>query len=188
MSYDSVDQQKLDDLRKDGWSYRNYSSGDGGPSIEIGETYIFVDEDGNDVTGVVSDEPVSLDATANDIRQGKTAATNDGVTLGEKIIPSYHTEEGLAFCSAGDRMKVSLYSDRCQYTKFQALVCTSNTSTQNSVATIMVSIDGQVYAVNSTESLAEVVVDAANQAIDLAVVNDGGSPVIIRYFTYKEIV
>lgn len=50
-------------------------------------TYILVDDFGHEVTAVVSDAHIILNATPNDLRLGKTAATAEGVIVGEKEIP-----------------------------------------------------------------------------------------------------
>lgn len=58
-------------------------SGTGGGIIEIApDTIILIDEDGNEVAAHLTDSEVELTATANDIRLGTTAITNDGVTHG----------------------------------------------------------------------------------------------------------
>ena len=44
--------------------------------------YILVDDHGNELSAVMTEEIVDLTATANDIRTGKTAVTDDGVTVG----------------------------------------------------------------------------------------------------------
>ena len=94
-----------------------------------------------------------FDATANDIRLGKVAATESGVTTGTKDIPAYHTTEGVEKIPAGSALTIPMFSDKCQYTKLQALICTFNTLVSDSVATEKVSIDGKVYNVGSTTVL-----------------------------------
>jgi hypothetical protein len=163
-------------------------NGSGGGIIEVApDTIILVDEDGNEVAAHLTDNEVDLTATTNDIRLGTTAITDNGVVRGEKDIPAYYTIEGWRKISAGSALKVSLYSDSCEYTKFQAIVCTFNTTVSDSVSAEKVSIDDKVYAVNSTVKLADVVVDSGNQAIDLSLTNNSDNPVIIRFFTYKEV-
>lgn len=46
-------------------------------------TYILVDQDGNEIPAVLTDEEVDLTATAKDIRAGMTAVTDEGVVEGE---------------------------------------------------------------------------------------------------------
>ena len=47
-----------------------------------GKTFILVDEDGNELTGVVVDKVELFTATDNDVRSGKVYASNDGVSVG----------------------------------------------------------------------------------------------------------
>ena len=151
-----------------------------------GSTYILVDSDGNEVVATLVDEATVFDATANDIRLGKVAATESGVTTGTKDIPAYHTTAGVEKIPAGSALTIPMFSDKCQYTKLQALICTFNTLVSDSVATEKVSVDGKVYNVGSTTVLSEVSVDSVNQSINLSLMNDSDNPVVIRYFTYKE--
>lgn len=149
--------------------------------------YILKDEAGNEIVGVATENEVELDATANDIRAGKVAATAVGITEGTKEIPAYHTTEGFVKIPAGSELVIEMFSDRCEYTKLQAVVCAYGSSLEESVAAEKVSIEGKVYAVNSAEVIAEVSVDAENQAIKLGITNDSDNAVVIRYFTYKEV-
>lgn len=149
-------------------------------------TIILVDENGNEIAAVLVDEEVKLTATPNDIRIGTTAVTEDGITEGEKDIPPFHTTEGMVRVAPGKSMRINLYSDKCQYTSLQVLVCKYNTSMRNSVAAVMISVDSNVYDVLSTDVKASVAVDIENTAIDLGIVNDSSEYRVIRYITYKE--
>lgn len=150
-------------------------------------TYILVDEDGVEVPAVFVDNETVFTATANDIRLGKTAVTEAGVTEGEKEIPGYFTEEGFVEISPGASLTIEMFSDMCNYTKLQAIVCAFNTTIANSVAAEKVSIDSKVYDVRSTVALTSVVVDTVNQCINFGLSNTGAKPIIIRYFTCKEV-
>lgn len=152
----------------------------------IPETYILVDEDGNEVPAALVAEQVDLSATANDIRLGTTAVTAEGVTTGEKEILAYHTEQGRRLVEPGESLDILMYSDRCQYTKLQVIVCAFATSADDSVAAEMVVINDKLYPAGSTEVLAEVSVDTDNQSIKLGLVNEGDTPLLIRYMTIKE--
>ena len=150
------------------------------------KTYILVDSDGNEIPAVLVDEEVTLTATANDIRLGTTAVTNDGVIEGSKVIPAYHTSEGSKAVPVGAMLKIQLPEYKCQYTKLMVLVCEFNTSLSNSVSTQMVSIGNNVYSVKSTEPLSTVTVDINSRSINLGLVNTSSRPYILRYMTYKE--
>ena len=149
-------------------------------------TYILVDEDGNEVPAALVDEKVDLSATANDIRLGTTAVTAEGLTEGTKDIPAYHTTEGKIDILPGEAIEIHMYSDKCEYTKLQALICEFGGTLQDSVATVKVSIDGKVYEVNSFDPVASVTVDTDKQTINFGMHNESDAPLVVRYFTYKE--
>lgn len=157
-----------------------------GATVKMPETIILVDEHGNEYPAVMTDEEVELTATVNDLRLGKTAILPSGVEEGTKEIPLYNTREGYVKIQSGRNLQIKFFSDRCQYTKFQAIICEFNTSSSDSVSAQMVSINDKVYAVNSTSELSDVTVDPDVQSVELNVVNNSDTPVIIRYFTYKE--
>lgn len=50
-----------------------------------GKTFVLVDENNNEITGVVVDEFTLFTATAEDIKQGKTAATDSGIVTGTHV-------------------------------------------------------------------------------------------------------
>ena len=160
-----------------------YGNAVGGGSAQ---TYILEDETGKEIVAVAVESETAFDATANDIRLGKTAVNDSGVVTGEKFIPAYHTTEGFVITPAGSDVVILLDGGKCEYTKLQVLICAFNSTVDNSVATEMVSIDGKVYAVKSTVALATASVDAENDKINLGVTNESGKPYIVRFFTYKE--
>lgn len=147
--------------------------------------YILEDEAGNQLYTTLTEQKVVADATADDIRMGKSAVTESGIVVGEKEIPSYHTTEGIQVIPAGGDCNI-LLPDKYDYTKMQAIICAYNTSITDSVAAEKVCINDNIYAVGNTEVLAAVSIDAENAAIKLGVKNEGDSLCIIRYFTYKE--
>lgn len=149
-------------------------------------TYILVDEEGNEVPAVFVENDTVFTATANDIRRGMTAVTDAGVTEGTKEIPAYHTQDGYKRIAPGGELSIPMYSDQCQYTRFQAVVCSYNGTIMNSVAAEMVAIEGKLYIVRSVDAIASVTVDVENEAIVLGVTNDSDDYLVIRYFTYKE--
>ena len=152
-------------------------------------TYILVDENGNEVVAVLVDKETVFDATDNDIRKGKTAATEKGVTVGTKVIPAYHTNRGTQAVMPGSKVTITQLreNDVYDYTKLQAVICLFNTSMSNSVSAEMVSIDDSVYPVRSVEAMATVNKNHDTKAIEFGITNTFGKPCIVRYFTYKEI-
>lgn len=155
------------------------------PSGDDGETYILIDEHGNEVPAVLTDEEVDLTATANDIREGAIAVTDDGVITGEKEIPSYHTYDGFRGVPEGSLLAIP--HANYDYTKFQAIVCAYNTTSANSVAAIIVAINDNVYEVGSTEALSSLSKDDTIRRVNFGINNESDKPCIIRYIMYKEI-
>lgn len=155
-----------------------------GSYSQMGKTFIFVDEDGNEINGVVVDQETVFTAGDNDVREGKVYASDSGVSVGTKNIPAYYTMEGIAAIPAGSQFKVSIKN--YEYTKFLALICAFNTLPDNSVATEKVSINGKVYEVGSVQPISTVTIDSENKSINLGITNNEQILYIIRYFTYKE--
>ena len=151
------------------------------------QTYILIDEDGNEIPAVLVEEKTVFTATANDIRLGTVAATETGVTTGEKVIPSYHTTEGYELIPSGSAFAIPFGDKLYDFTKLQVIICPWAGSIAGSVAAEKVSLDENIYAVNSTESLAVVSRDSENLSINLNITNESENLYLVRYFTYKEI-
>ena len=154
------------------------------PAGDDGEAYILVDENGNEIPAVLTEEEVDLTATANDIRIGTIAVTDDGVITGEKEIPSYYVAEGSRIVTKGSALFIP--SKLYDYTKLQAMVCLYNTDLDNSVAVTKVAILDNVYDVNSIVPLSTVVKDDTAGRVDLGIKNESDGMYILRYFMYKE--
>ena len=150
------------------------------------QTFLLVDEAGNEIPAVFVDEEVEITATPNDIRLGTTAITGDGVVVGEKEIPAYTMTEGTSLVLPGKKLQINLYSDVCNYTKLQAIICAWNTNMYNSVSAEHVVIDDKLYDVRSAEVRSVISVDNSTQSINLGIVNNSNNRVLIRYITYKE--
>lgn len=156
------------------------------PSGDDGEAYILVDEAGNEIPAVLTEDEVDLTATPNDIRIGTIAVTDDGVITGEKEIPSYHTYDGYRIVQNGRLMSIT-HNKAYDYTKFQGIVCAYNTNLANSVAATKVAINDNVYNVGSTVSLSTLTKDDAIYRVNFGINNDSGGICIIRYIMYKEV-
>lgn len=153
----------------------------------IGNTFVIVDENGNEITGVCVDNPVVFTANASeDIREGKVAATDVGVVTGEAFIPNYVTYTGTKVITKGSSFVLHMQDD-CDYTKLQAIICSFNTSLTNSVAAEQVAIEDKVFAVKSTEALSSIVKDTENSLIDFGIVNTSDNMCLIRFFMYREL-
>lgn len=152
------------------------------------KSYILETEDGKEIPAVLTTQEVVFDATPNDIREGKVAATGDGVTVGEKVIPAYHTTEAARFIPAGSELTIPLAPlDKYDYTKLQVIICDYNTSISDSVLSRKVAMLDKVYNVGSMDVVANVIKDRDTKSINLGLTNDSGRPCVIRYITYKEI-
>lgn len=154
------------------------------PAGDDGETYILVDENGNEIPAVLTEEEVDLTATANDIRLGSVAVTDDGIITGEKEIPSYYVTEGYQVVTKGTDFVISIRD--YEYTKLQAIICSFNTDMTNSVSAEKVVINSNVYPVQSTTPEAKVTINSERGRIELGITNTSGAMCILRYFSYKE--
>lgn len=158
-----------------------------GSYSSIGKTFILVDENGAEITGVCVDNPVVFTAGDNDVREGMVYAGDDGVSIGTKDIPIYYSAEGTKAIQNGKALKIP--TPDYDYTKLQCIVCSYNTNLQNSVSALQVVINNSVYNVMSLDALSTVSADIENGSgvINLGITNTTGKPVLIRYFTFKEV-
>lgn len=152
------------------------------------DTYILQDEDGNEAVAVLVDEETIFTADANDIRDGAVAATGTGVTVGTKVIPSYHTTEAIQLILPGEDYVIHLpINNLYAYTKLQAIICPYNTSLSDSVAAEKVVIDDNTYNVQSITPLSAVMINDDEQTINFGIRNTSEISYVLRFFTYKEI-
>lgn len=56
-----------------------------GGIVGYGNTFILVDENNNEFTGVLVDQLTVFDATKEDVKLGKVAASDSGVIIGTHI-------------------------------------------------------------------------------------------------------
>ena len=151
----------------------------------MGKTFVIQDENGNEVTAVVTDQEQIFTATDNDVREGFVYASDSGVSTGTKNIPAYHTSEGYKIVTDGSKFIVQF--PNYKYTKLQAIICPYNVSFAGSVAAEKVAIDGKVYPVQSTVAEADISLNDTVGYVDFGLTNTSGKLYLIRYFTYKEI-
>lgn len=159
-----------------------------GSYTHLGKTFTLIDESGAEYTGVVVENEQKFTATDNDVRKDIVYASNEGASVGTKVIPAYHTTEGAKLITVGSDFKFVLSDyDAYDYTKLQVIICAYNSSLTDSVSAEKISINDSVYNVGSTNVLSSVTKDSTNKAIDLGISNTGSNSYVIRYFTYKEI-
>ena len=157
-----------------------------GTRVEVPDTYVLVDENGNELVAFLTDEEVKLTASEKtDIRTGTTAITDKGIVTGEKEIPAYNTLEGYKLIPNGSSFV--LHIQHYDYTKLQAILCPFNINESKSVGAEKVVINDNVYPVRSTEAESIISKHANPNRVDFGITNSSGAPWIIRYFTYKEI-
>lgn len=152
-------------------------------------TYLLIDGDGTEVPATAVSNEMIFDATENDIRKGTTAATDAGITRGQKVIPSYFTISGYRLIQAGKEFATPELSELDQYdfTRFQAIICPFDRAVTESVAAEKVAIEESVYEVKSSIPIATVQRDSKNKTINLGITNTSEKMYLMRYFTYKEI-
>lgn len=76
------------------------------------KTYILTDSDGNELIGTYVENLTVFDANPEtDIREGKTAVTDDGVVIGSAIIPNY--EYIYAKINPDLNMCIGIYTGTC---------------------------------------------------------------------------
>lgn len=151
------------------------------------KSVIFQTEDGQEMHAVLVGSEVIFTAGPNDIREGKIAANANGVVIGTKVIPTYHTSEGFQIVLNGQPLSITGLDKNYNYTKLQAIICAFNTNVDNSMSAQLVSIEDSVYNVQSTIAISEIVKNNDTKAIDLGITNNSGNYQIIRYVTYREI-
>ena len=152
------------------------------------KSYILETEDGKEIPAVLTAQEVVFDATPNDIREGKVAATGDGVTVGEKVIPSYHTTAMERYIPDGSKFIIPLPNmNKYDYTSLQVIICKFNSTVNESILSEKVVIFDKVYNVGSDKELSTVMKDNITKSIDLGITNNSGYPCVVRFFTYKEI-
>ena len=159
-----------------------------GSYSQLGKTFIIEDGDGNEITAVVVGQETVFTATDNDVREGYVYAGDGGVSIGTKNIPAYRTYTGQEIIFPGDKFIISGLSvyDLFDYTKLQCVISKFNTNFEDSVATDKISLNNQVYGVNSTASLSSVTKNFSEKFIDLNMTNDSEDIYIVHSFLYRE--
>ena len=152
------------------------------------KTYQLECNDGTkEIMAVVVDEEQMFDATANDVRTGKTFATNSGVVVGTKDIPAYRTTQGTVLIRPNESFSILLDEyNQYDYTKLQCMISKLNETVQSSVSVDRVVIDDSSYLVNSTTVLSSVTKNLQTKSIDLNLINDTNYTYVLRFFTYRE--
>lgn len=159
-----------------------------GSYSQMGKTFILMDEDGNEIAGVVVDQETVFTAGDNDVREGLVYASDNGVSIGTKDIPAYRTTQGVFVVFSGDDFTISLPSkyNVYDYTQLQCIIAPFNTNLEDSVASDKIVLHNKVYPINSLTALSNVTKDEINKSIKLNINNNTENDYIIYYFTYRE--
>lgn len=159
-----------------------------GSYSQIGKTFVLVDENGNEITGVVVDQETVFTAGDNDVREGMVYASDGGVSTGTKNIPAYRTTQGVCMVFDGDPFVIDdmfIYS-MYDYTQLQCIIAPFNVEAIDSVVSDKIVLNDHVYLTNSAEPLAVVSKDHNKKNIKLNMTNNSGKDYIIHYFMYRE--
>lgn len=152
----------------------------------IGKTFILVDSKGAEITGVIVDQETNFNATAEDIKVGKTAVTDEGVTEGADT-RTYRTTHSTRVIFPGESFSIPLAEyNKYDYTKFQAMIAEFNTNQFDSTSVDKFSLNNEVFNVGSDVKIADVTKNSVSKSIDLNITNNTENSFIIHYSTYKE--
>lgn len=150
------------------------------------KTLTIVDENNNEYVGVVTGSEVIFDATPADVKINKTFVSNEGILVGKNTI-TYRTTTGYKLIQSGEAFTIPLADyNQYDYTKFQAIIVPYNTNFSNSVAAEKIVLNDCIYAVGSTDKIADVVKNDDTKSIDFNIINDSNKNYMVYYFTYHE--
>lgn len=146
------------------------------------KTLIMVDENGDEITGVVTGSEVIFDATPADVRLGKTFASNEGVQVGERVIPPYCASYGSMVIPANGEAIITV--PEYEYSYLMVTICPYNIDEAQSAIPTYVSVGDAMYAAASGTKIADIAVDTDNEQINLGVTVNEES--VLRYCVIKE--
>ena len=153
-----------------------------GSYSQLGRTFSFVDEDGSEVVGVITDKEQIFTATDNDVREGFVYASDAGVSTGSKVIPPYYVSCGFKIVPSGQSATISV--PEYNYQNLLITITSYNTSWSKSTMLTYVSIDNSIYTIDDNSKVADIVIDGDNCLIDLGIVVNEKS--VLRYFVVSE--
>ena len=158
-----------------------------GSYSQIGKTFILVDDEGNEITGVCVDNPVVFTAGDSQVADGFIYAGDSGVSTGTREFIAYRTTVGSKAIMPGKNFSIPMSLHECyNYTKFQCIIAKYNKNINTSIETNKISLFNGVYNVNSAEKLADITKNDETKSIDLNIVNDTDDIYIVHFTTYKQ--
>lgn len=146
------------------------------------KTVQLVDENGNEVLGVVVGQETVFTATDNDVREGLVYASDKGVSTGTKIIPAYYARCGRKFVLAGNEATITI--PEYDYDNLIVTISTYDLSALESVLTTYVSVDDAMYLAGNNTKVSDIEIDVENRQINLGIIVNEKS--VLRYFVIKE--
>lgn len=153
-----------------------------GSYSQLGKTLVLIDENGNEIMGVVVGQETIFDATDNDVREGKTYASDAGVSVGTKVIPIYYASYGKKVVLSGREATIAI--PEYDYSNLIVIISTYDTSLSQSVISTYVSVDDAMYVANGSTKVSDITVDKENEKINLGIVVNEKST--LRYVVIKE--
>ena len=147
-------------------------------------SYVLATSDGTQraYTQLSSKTPITLTATANDIRQQTTAITNKGFVEGTKDIPAYYCSYGYKIIPAGQ--EATIISHETGYKNILVTITSYNSSVDKSVSVGYSSVDDSMYEAKSTTKISNITKDLENEQIKLGITVTEKS--VLRYFVVRE--
>ena len=142
------------------------------------KTLIMVDDDGNELTGVITGSEVIFDATPADVRMGKTFAGNDGIQVGEMVVSQSY---GSVMLPANS--EAVIVTPEYEYSYLMVTICRYDTNEAQSVVPMYVSVGNAMYDASSGTKLSDIAVDVDSEQINLGItVNEEA---VLRYCVVK---
>lgn len=152
----------------------------------IGKTLVLVDEDGNELTGVVTENVQMFDATPADVRINKTFVSDNGIETGENTI-TYRTSEGIRLVLPETQFSIAFDGyDQHDYTKLQCIITKYASNSSERMGAEKIVLNNNVYDVGSSTSVSEITKNSETKSIDLNITNNSSDVYMIYFFTYKE--
>lgn len=156
-----------------------------GSYSQIGRTFVLTDENGTELTGVCTEKEVIFDATAADIKIGKTAATDSGITEGENTV-TYRTQVGYCLVLPGDQFSIPLSNyDQYDYTKLQCVITLFSSDYSAGATAHNITINDGVYSIETSQKISDITKNITTKSIDLNITNNTDNIYEISYFTYR---
>lgn len=152
----------------------------------MGKTFILTDDDGNEFTGVVTDQEKVFDARPTDVRINRKFVSNEGAQTGENTI-TYRTQTASCLILPGQEFSIPLKNyNQYDYTKFQSMIVLFNSDYSSNANAYGITIEDRVFSVESSALLSNITKNSDTKAIDFNIVNNTENTYEIFYFTYRE--